>query len=82
MLNDVNKKQLIKFLCDRNITEIHDRDIYFEKSEQCYHLTSTDAEAVAVTSVDVLAPSHEETDARTILHCMHICETAQNTTHI
>ena len=27
--------------------EVHGRDIAFAKSEQCYHLTSTDAEAAA-----------------------------------
>ena len=34
--------------------EVHGRDIYFAK-EQCYHLTSTDAEAVTVI---VLLPLH------------------------
>ena len=28
--------------------EVHSRDIYFAKSEHCYHLTSTDVEAVAL----------------------------------
>ena len=56
MTNDVNKKQLIKFCLTngRNLNvfkEVHGRDIYFAKSEQCYHLTSMDAEAVAVRSV-------------------------------
>ena len=30
--------------------EVHGRDIDFAKSEQSYHLTSTDAEAAAVSS--------------------------------
>ena len=52
MLNDVNKNQLIKFLFDyvRNLNvckEVHGRYIYLAKSEQCYHLTSMDAETVA-----------------------------------
>ena len=38
---------------------------YFAISEQCYHLTSTDAEAVDVRSVDAPAVSQEEADART-----------------
>ena len=35
--------------------EVHGRDIDFAKSEQSYHLTSTDAEAAAVT---LLLPLH------------------------
>ena len=59
MANDASKKQLIKFcLINGRILnvcrEVHDRDTYFAKSEQCYRLTSTDAEAVAVKSVDAL----------------------------
>ena len=34
--------------------EVNGRDIYYAKSEQCYHLTSTDEEAVAVRLVDAL----------------------------
>ena len=47
------KKQPINF-CLTNVRnlkvflEIHGRDIAFAKSEQNYHLTSTDAEAAAV----------------------------------
>ena len=62
--------------------EAHGRDICFAKSEQCYHLNSKGAVAVAARLVDALATSQEETDASIILHCMHICETAPNTTHI
>ena len=50
--------------------EVHGRDIAFAKSEQSYHLTSTDAEAAAVR---LLLPLH-----RVILRCMHICEMALN----
>ena len=55
--------------------EVHGRDIAFATSEQSYHLTSTDAEAVAVR---LLLLSQEETYTRDILHCMHICEMALN----
>ena len=57
--------------------EVHGRDIDFAKSEQSYHLTSTDAEAAAVR---LLLPlnSQEEIYTRVILHCMHICEMALN----
>ena len=37
--------------------EVHDRDIAFSKSEQSYHLTSTDAEAFAVR---LLSPLHRK----------------------
>ena len=52
MANDA-KKQPIKFLfgqCQKSevFLEVHGRDIAFAKSEQSYHLTSTDAEAAAV----------------------------------
>ena len=50
--------------------EVHGRDTDFAKSEQSYHLTSTDAEAAAT--------SQEEICTRVILHCMHICEMALN----
>ena len=66
------------FICK----EVHDRDICVEKSEQCYYLTSTDAEAVAVGSVDALATSQEEAGARIMPQCMYICETAASTTYI
>ena len=56
--------------------EVHGRDIDFAKSEQSYHLTSTDTEAAAVTIA--LATSQEEIYIRVILHCMHICEMALN----
>ena len=52
MANDA-KQQPINF-CSTNVRnlkvflEIHGRDIAFAKSEQSYHLTSKDAEAVAV----------------------------------
>ena len=56
--------------------EVHGRDIVFAKSEQSYHLTSTDAEAAEVR---LLLPLHrEEIYTRVILHCMHICEMALN----
>ena len=44
----------------RNLTiflEVHGRDIAFAKSEQSYHLTSTDAEAAAVR---LLLPLHRK----------------------
>ena len=63
MANDA-KKQPIKFLFDqcRNLKvflEVHGirRDIDFAKSEQSYHLTSTDAEAVTVR---LLLPLHRK----------------------
>ena len=84
MAND--KKQPIKCLFDQwqnlNICEeVHGRDIYFVKSERCYRLTGTDAEAVAVR---LLLPLHRKRQNYTtvIFNCMHICETAPNTTHI
>ena len=57
--------------------EVHGRDIAFAKSDQNYHLTSTDADAAAVR---LLLPlnSQEEIYTRVILHCMHICEMALN----
>ena len=61
MANDA-KKQPIKFLSAnvRNLKvflEVHGRDIDFAKSEQSYHLTSTDAEAAAVR---LLLPLHRK----------------------
>ena len=61
MANDA-KKQPIKFLFDQcqksySILEVHGRDINFAKSEQSYHLTSTDAEAAAVR---LLLPLHRK----------------------
>ena len=61
MANDA-KKQPIKFLFDhvRNLKvflEVHGRDIDFAKSEQSYHLTSTDAGAAAVK---LLLPLHRK----------------------
>ena len=61
MANDA-KKQPIKFLFDhvRNLKlflEVNGRDIAFAKSEQSYHLTSTDAEAAAVR---LLLPLHRK----------------------
>ena len=44
------------------------RCTYFAKSEQCYRLKSTDADAVEVGSVDGLNTSQEEADARIILY--------------
>ena len=87
MANDENKTQLIKLLFGEwqkasYAKRLHGRDIYFAISEQCYHLTSTDAETVEVRTVDALATSQEEADTRIILHCMHICETAPSATHI
>ena len=51
--------------CLRNAKLYTVETIRFVKSEQCYHLTSTDAEteAFAVSSVDTLATSQEETKA-------------------
>ena len=61
MANDA-KKQPINFSLTnvRNLKvflEIHGRDIAFAKSEQSYHLTSTDAEAAAVR---LLLPFHRK----------------------
>ena len=55
MVNEA-KKQPIKFCLSnvRNLNvflEVHGRDIAFAKSMQCYHLTSTYAEAVAVSDI-------------------------------
>ena len=61
---------------------LHGRSIYFAISEQCYHLSSIDAETVDVNTVDALATSQEEADARIILHCNHVCKTTPGTTHI
>ena len=52
MANDA-KKQPIKFLFNqcqksKSILREHGRDIHFAKSEQSYHLTSTDAQVAAV----------------------------------
>ena len=54
MANDEKKNCLLKFSFTnvRNLNvfiEVRGRDIAFAKSEQCYHLTSIDAEAVAVS---------------------------------
>ena len=58
------------------ILGVHGRYIAFAKSEQTYHLTSTDAEAAAVKIA--LASSQEEAYTRIIIHCVHICEMALN----
>ena len=61
MANDA-KKRLSNF-CSTNVRnlkvflEIHGRDIAFAKSEQSYHLTSTDVEAAAVR---LLLPLHKK----------------------
>ena len=52
------------FICK----EVYGRDIYFEISDQCFHLTSTDAEVVDIRSMDAFAFSQEETDFRIILN--------------
>ena len=54
MANDENKTQLIKLLFGEwqkasYAKRLHGRNIYFAISEQCYHLTSTDAETVEVS---------------------------------
>ena len=79
MANDA-KKQPIKFLFDqcqnlKVFLEVHGRDIDFAKSEQSYHLTSTDADAAAVR---LLLPLHRKRYIPVILHYMHICEMALN----
>ena len=61
MANDA-KKQPIKFLFDqcqnlKVFLEVHSRDIAFAKSEQSYHLTSTDADAAAER---LLLPLHRK----------------------
>ena len=48
--------------------ELHGRDIDLAKSEQSYHLTSTDAEAAAVR---LLLPLHRKRYIPVILHCMY-----------
>ena len=60
MANDA-KKQPIKFLFDhlKVFLEVHGRDIDFAKSEQSYHLTSTDADAAAA-AVRLLLPLHRK----------------------
>ena len=45
--------------------EVHGRDIAFAKSEQSYHLTSTDAEAAAVR---LLLPLHKKRQSHTPLY--------------
>ena len=58
--------------------EVHGRDIDFAKSEQSYHLTSTDAEAAAVR---LLLPPHRKRyipESYSIVPGMHICEMALN----
>ena len=61
MANDA-KSSLSKF-CTINVRnlkvflEVHGRDLAFTKSEQSYHLTSTDAEAAAVR---LLLPIHRK----------------------
>ena len=61
MANDA--KSSLSNLCLANVTnlkvflEVHGRDIAFAKSEQSYHLTSTDAEAAAVR---LLLPLHRK----------------------
>ncbi|MES9950704.1 MAG: hypothetical protein ABW118_17235 [Candidatus Thiodiazotropha sp.] len=87
MSNDENKTQLIKLLFSEwqkasYAKKLKGRNLYFAMGNECYHLTSTDGNAVEVRSVDALATSQEEADTRIILHCMHICETAPTTTHI
>ena len=61
MANDANKQPINFCLTNvRNLKvflEIHGRDIVFAKSEQSYHLTSTDAEAAAVR---LLLPLHRK----------------------
>ena len=48
--------------------EVHGRDIAFAKSEQSYHLTSTDAEAAAVR---LFFPLHRKRQRHTSLNaCM------------
>ena len=79
MANDA-KSSLSNF-CSTNVRnlkvflEVHGRDIDFAKSEQSYHLTSTDEEAAAVR---LLLPLHRKRYIPVILHCMHICEMALN----
>ena len=76
------KKSSLSNFCLTNVRnlkvflEVHGRDRDFAKSEQSYHLTSTDAEAAADRLL--FATSQEEIYTRVILHCMHICEMALN----
>ena len=76
------KKSSLSNFCLTNVRnlkvflEVYGRDRDFAKSEQSYHLTSTDAEAAADRLL--FATSQEEIYTRVILHCMHICEMALN----
>ena len=85
MANDGKKSSLSNFCLTiaRNLKvflEGHGRDIDFPKLKQCYHLTSTDAEAVAVR---LLLPHRNRhiPESYSIL-CIIICEMALNTTNI
>ena len=76
MANDVKKKQPFKFLFDQwqkslmhALRYMDGRDIYFAKSEQSYHLTSTDAEAVAIR---LLLTLERKRHLPVILYCMYI----------
>ena len=63
MANDAKKKSSLLIFCLTNVRyllvflEVHGRDIAFAKSEQSYHLTSTDTEVVAVR---LLLPFHRK----------------------
>ena len=61
MANDGKKKQPIKFLFDQWQKAVYAKsytvETYCAKSEQCYHLPSTDADTVAVR---LLLPLHRK----------------------
>ena len=69
MANDAKSSLSNFFLTNvRNLKvflEVHGRDIAFAKSEQSYHLTSTDAEAAAVR---LLLPLHRKGQSHTPLY--------------
>ena len=72
MANDA--KSSLSSFCLTNVRnlkvflEVHGRDIAFAKPEQCYHLTSTGAEAAAVK---LLLPLHKKRHSYSIV-CIYV----------
>ena len=76
MANDAKKDSLSNFCLTnvRNlkvILEVHGRDIAFAKSEQSYHLTSTDAEGAAVRLLLPLHRNRQLPDSYSIV-CIYV----------
>ena len=74
--NDENKHQLIKLTLNvqqTNLTASHltKRILILICEEEAFHLHSTDDKNANSHTVSELKSSHEETDARVILYCMH-----------